>query len=72
MKISARTLAIEWTRRAERKYGHLLDSKMMPRKEVMEMAFFAGYKMAEQESRKKLNEFRKTATGTERQKNSGA
>lgn len=72
MKISARTLAIEWTRRAERKYGHLLDSKMMPRKEVMEMAFFAGYKMAEQESRKKLNEFRKAATGTERQKNSGA
>lgn len=72
MKISARSLAIEWTRRAERKYGHLLDSKMMPRKEVMEMAFFAGYKMAEQESRKKLNEFRKAATGTERQKNSGA
>ncbi len=51
MKISARTKAIEWTRRAERKYGHLLDSKMMPRKEVMEMAFFAGYKMAEQEAR---------------------
>lgn len=72
MKISARSLAIEWTRRAERKYGHLLDSKMMSRKEVMEMAFFAGYKMAEQESRKKLNEFRKAATGTERQKNSGA
>jgi len=72
MKISARSLAIEWTRRAENKYGYLLDSKMMPRKEVMEMAFFAGYKMAEQESRKKLNEFRKAATGTERQKNSGA
>lgn len=72
MKISARSLAIEWTRRAENKYGYLLDSKMMSRKEVMEMAFFAGYKMAEQESRKKLNEFRKAATGTERQKNSGA
>lgn len=72
MKISATTLAIEWTRRAENKYGYLLDSKMMTRKEVMEMAFFAGYKMAEQESRKKLNEFRKAATGTERQKNSGA
>lgn len=71
MKISARTKAIEWTRRAENKYGYLMDSKLS-RKEIMEMAFFAGYKMAEQESRKKLNEFRKAATGTERQKNSGA
>lgn len=72
MRISASTLAIEWARKAERKYGHLLNNNEMTRKEVMEMAFFAGYKMAEQELRKKLNEFRKAATSTERQKNSGA
>ena len=72
MRISASTLAIEWARKADRNYGHMLNNNEMTRKEVMEMAFFAGYKMAEQESRKKLNEFRKAATGTERQKNSGA
>jgi hypothetical protein len=51
MKITARTKAIEWTRRAENKYGYLMDSKQLSRKEAMEMAFFAGYKMAEQEAR---------------------
>jgi hypothetical protein len=61
MRISASTLAIEWARKAERKYGHLLDSKMMPRKEVMEMAFFAGYKLAEQDWRKKASNAKRKA-----------
>lgn len=55
MKITARTKAIEWTRRAENKYGYLMDSKQMTRKEALEMAFFAGYKLAEQDWRKKAS-----------------
>ncbi len=59
MRISASTLAIEWARKADRKYGPLLDSQNMDRKELMEIAFFAGYRLAEEKWKKRIREERK-------------
>lgn len=54
MKITARTLAIEYARRGSFKWKHSVPE--YTKDEIAEAAFFDGYKTAEKEWRKKLRD----------------